>query len=277
VVDPGTASGMYSKGNREWHLVVEDAGLAELFARYIEHDRTNARLDADAGFAIAAPALPDLFVPIAGLMDEAESAALAPPRPVAPSRLPADGQPFEVRPLLSPDNYAARVTELIEGAEQRLYLQYSYINWSDRDHDARFRHLLEYLGELSWRDDFDLRVIVGSRDAAENVRELATNGWNEAVVRGQSRIHNKGIVADGKRVLVSSQNWSGDGFLRNRDAGLIVDHPEVASYYEQVFLHDWDQRSRPALREQLTAIVADAGAPTPPGMVRMRWQDYYED
>jgi hypothetical protein len=277
VGDPDTASGMYSKGNREWHLVVEDAPLAELFARYIEHDRSQARADADSGFMAPALPPPDLFVPIAELMGEAEAAALAAPVPVSPSRLPGDGQPYEVRPLLSPDNYAVRVTELIHGAEQRLYLQYSYITWTDADQDQQFRELLEYLAELSWRDDFDLRIIVGSRDAAAKVRILADNGLNEAVARGQSRIHNKGIVVDGQRVLVSSQNWSGDGFLRNRDAGLIVNNAEVASYYERVFLDDWNKRAKPALKEQLTAIVAGAGVPTPPGMLRMRWQDYYED
>ncbi len=42
------------------------------------------------------------------------------------------------------------------------------------------------------------------------------------------------------RVLVSSQNWSGDGFLRNRDAGLIVEDAEIAGYYEAIFLDDWN-------------------------------------
>lgn len=48
---------------------------------------------------------------------------------------------------------------------------------------------------------------------------------------------------DGKTVLVSSTNWSGDGVLRNRDAGLIIHNEEVAQYYLQVFLDDWDPRA----------------------------------
>ena len=40
--------------------------------------------------------------------------------------------------------------------------------------------------------------------------------------------------------MVSSQNWSADGTLRNRDAGLIIyDRPEAAHYFSQIFLHDW--------------------------------------
>ena len=53
-------------------------------------------------------------------------------------------------------------------------------------------------------------------------------------------MHNKGIIADGQRVLVSSQNWSTDGTLYNRDAGVIIEHPDAASYFQQIFLHDWD-------------------------------------
>jgi hypothetical protein len=278
VGDPTTASGMYSKGNREWHLIVNDGPLAKLFARYIEHDRAQAKRDAEENaFRVPAPPMPDLFVPMEELMLEAESAALAAPVPVGPRELPAGGAAFVVRPVLSPDNYATRVTELIKGATKRLFLQYSYINWTEAEQDQAFRDVLKYLGELSWRNDFELKVIVGSRDAAEKVRVLAENGWNEGVVAAQGRIHNKGIVADSRRVLVSSQNWSGDGFLRNRDAGLIVDDPEVAAYYEQVFTDDWNKRARPATDSRLTALVAAEGEPTPPGMVRMRWDDYYAD
>jgi phosphatidylserine/phosphatidylglycerophosphate/cardiolipin synthase-like enzyme len=40
-------------------------------------------------------------------------------------------------------------------------------------------------------------------------------------------------------VLVSSQNWSTDGTLYNRDAGVIIDNAQVAKYFEQIFEHDW--------------------------------------
>jgi phosphatidylserine/phosphatidylglycerophosphate/cardiolipin synthase-like enzyme len=116
-----------------------------------------------------------------------------------------------------------------------------------------------------------------SRDVKEKTRILAQNGWNEAVVRGQGRVHNKGIVVDGKRVLVSSQNWSGDGFLRNRDAGLIVDDEEIAGYYEAIFLDDWKKRARPPFADTPLAMIAREGERTPSGMVKMSWRDFYGD
>jgi PLD-like domain len=274
---PEDARGMYSKGNREWHVLVEHDEMSKLFARYIEHDRKTANSDARA--RVALPAFPDLFVPLAGLLRETEAAALATPVPVPPRLLPEEGGTFKVQPLLSPDNYAKRVKELIESATRRLYLQYSYITWSAAEKDRKFREVLEILAERSWRNpaEFDLRIIVNSRDAEQKVPVLAENGFNEAVFKAQSRIHNKGIVADGERVLVSSQNWSGDGFLRNRDAGLVIHHPEIAKYYEAVFLDDWDKRTTPALGGGLTATIALEGEPTPPGMVRMQWRDYFGD
>jgi hypothetical protein len=272
--DPASAGGMFSKGNREWHIIVDDEPLAKVFARYIKHDLTKAR--EDAAHAEEAIAHPDVFARLDDLMAGAAEAA-AVPVPVEPMRLPSTPRPVTVRPLLSPDNYAQRIDELIRSAERRLYLQYSYITWNDQPGDQAFRDVLLRLGELSWRADFELKVIMDSRDAKEKTRILAQNGWNEAVVRGQGRVHNKGIIVDGKRVLVSSQNWSGDGFLRNRDAGLIVDDEEIAGYYETLFLDDWNKRARPPLADPPLAMIARDAERTPSGMVRMSWRDFYGD
>jgi len=95
------------------------------------------------------------------------------------------------------------------------------------------------------------------------------------VFRSQRNVHNKGIVVDGETVLVSSANWSGDGVLRNRDAGLIIHDKEIAGYYQSVFLADWESRANAFIEDDPPVIVADAGAETPPGMVRMSWRDYY--
>jgi phosphatidylserine/phosphatidylglycerophosphate/cardiolipin synthase-like enzyme len=58
-------------------------------------------------------------------------------------------------------------------------------------------------------------------------------------VRIQNNCHNKGILIDGHITVVSSQNWSGAGVLRNRDAGVIVDNPDVNAYYLARFNYDW--------------------------------------
>ena len=79
------------------------------------------------------------------------------------------------------------------------------------------------------------------------LEQLRTMGLDVVTsVKIQRNVHNKGIVVDGATVLVSSQNWSADGTLHNRDArrekrrGVIIYHQEAAQYFQQVFLHDWE-------------------------------------
>ena len=67
-------------------------------------------------------------------------------------------------------------------------------------------------------------------------------------VKIQNNVHNKGVIADGQRVLVSSQNWSTDGTLYNRDAGVIIDSPDAAAYFQQIFQHDWDHLAKQKAR-----------------------------
>ena len=269
ISNPGR--GWFSKGNREWHVVVEDGPLAKLFERYIEHDKSESESDAALAVENDAPAFPDLFVPLQGLLSEA---ALAVQDPVPPESI-LTGPSVRVRPLLSPDNYARRISEWLRGAQESLDLQYSYITYSTRPEDAAFKALLDELGELSWRDDFTLRIIVASGND-DAIRVLGQNGFNEAVFKVQSKIHNKGIVRDGREVLISSQNWSGDGFLRNRDAGLIIEDREIAQYFARVFDDDWTLRSRPPFETAgLAAIIAPDDAVPPPGMVRMSWSDFF--
>ena len=47
-------------------------------------------------------------------------------------------------------------------------------------------------------------------------------------VRIQHNVHNKGIIVGGAAVLVSSQNWSADGTLYNRDADAIIYQQDAA-------------------------------------------------
>lgn len=276
---PAQAKGMYGKGNREWHVIVEDEELAKLFEKYIKHDRDDSEAEAEAGEEgveldeAAGPRLPDLFVPIDALFDADDVADT--PTPIAPEILPKRPATFDVAPVLTPDNYIERIMELLNSAERSIYLQYAYITFSDKDIDAKFTEMLQKLADLSNQSHFDMRIIVGSNGAADKIRKLVEAGFKETVFRSQSNIHNKGIVVDGKTVLVSSANWSGDGVLRNRDAGLIIFNEEIATYYQNTFLFDWENRASAFIEDDPPVMVAREDDETPAGMVRMSWRDYY--
>lgn len=276
IAEPSSANGMYSKGNREWHIVVEDQPLAKLFEDYIRYDRDQSEEEGTALAQEASLAMPDLFVPIEALSGD-NSLALANPRPVAPKRLPAQDRPVDVQPVLCPDNYIEQITKLVESARSSLYLQYSYITYSDAARDKPFQDLIDHIGTLSHKAGFDLRIIVGNNSAQEKVRKLVEAGFNERTIRVQSNIHNKGIIVDGRVVLVSSANWSSAGTLRNRDAGLIIYDAEVAQYYQEIFIDDWDERARSDFGQENSVQLAREGEPTPPGMARVRWVDYMQD
>jgi phosphatidylserine/phosphatidylglycerophosphate/cardiolipin synthase-like enzyme len=57
------------------------------------------------------------------------------------------------------------------------------------------------------------------------------------------QIHNKGVIVDGRHVLVSSINWNDNSPNFNREAGVIVSHPAAAAYFTQVFEADWEAAS----------------------------------
>jgi phosphatidylserine/phosphatidylglycerophosphate/cardiolipin synthase-like enzyme len=268
--------GMYGKGNREWHVIVEHEGLAQLFERYIKHDRDGSEAEAAEDREVRLVP-PDLFVPIDELVD-ATLIAEEGIQPIEPKLLPSDGRPVTIEPVLTPDNYIDKVFELISGAEQSVHMQFSYINYSNEAGDERFTEVLMKLGELSRQPGFDMRIILNSRDAVAQAQTLVQEAdfKDLTVFKGQANVHNKGIVVDGRSVLVSSANWSPAGALRNRDAGLIIHDPEIAAYFEGVFDFDWNNRANDIVVDR-TVMLARQGAPTPPGMVRISWQEYFDD
>jgi phosphatidylserine/phosphatidylglycerophosphate/cardiolipin synthase-like enzyme len=83
-------------------------------------------------------------------------------------------------------------------------------------------------------------AICSSYQKPADIEKLMDAGIPSSALRIQPHVHNKGMIVDHKTVVVSSQNWSADGTLRNRDAGLIIyDCPQAAQYFAKIFLHDW--------------------------------------
>jgi phosphatidylserine/phosphatidylglycerophosphate/cardiolipin synthase-like enzyme len=58
-----------------------------------------------------------------------------------------------------------------------------------------------------------------------------------------TNVHNKGMIIDNSSVLISSINWNENSLQYNREAGVIVQNPEVAKYFSDVFFHDWKLNS----------------------------------
>jgi FlaG/FlaF family flagellin (archaellin) len=51
--------------------------------------------------------------------------------------------------------------------------------------------------------------------------------------------HNKGIIVDGRMVLISSINYSDGSITANREAGVIILHEGIAQWYQEIYDFDW--------------------------------------
>lgn len=91
-------------------------------------------------------------------------------------------------------------------------------------------------------------------------------------INGLDKIHNKGVIVDGHKVLVSSVNWSLNSPLNNREVSLLFDHPDLGSYYTDVFMfatkdtHGYRDGSADFLSFRHYARSSDGGGFSPSGL-----------
>ena len=250
--------------NRDYHVVVHNAALAQCYAGFIEYDAT-------LGNDFAAPQIdeaPMLLVP-----DELEIEDFAPIKRFPP--LTVNGQ-VKVTPLLTPDKFPLFVNELLAAAGQRVWIQNQYIQPRDAGNNfPEFEKLIEVLGMLAQKPGFDLRLCLRGAEEADRDRLLAA-GIPPSRIRTQSICHAKLIVVDDDRVVVGSQNLSNDGFVANRDASLAFEHAGITAYFAGIFEEDW-QRASPIANNDAPAVrVAAAGELAPPGFTKVPWASVYD-
>jgi phospholipase D-like protein len=227
-------------GDRDWHVVVQQPQLAGVFEDYIQHDLTVAA----ANNGPAEQAGPPLTPPSPGSTETPDFATFFPPRTITGT--------VRITPLLTPDPgvYTSAVKALIASATQTLYLQFQYIELP-RQTDATSQAFVDLVQAVIDRQTVgvDVKIIMSEFETAGYLEQLQALGLNVVSnVKIQNNVHNKGIIADGQRVLVSSQNWSTDGTLYNRDAGVIIESADAAQYFQQIFQHDWDHLAKQKAR-----------------------------
>ena len=270
LVPPGNDSFLYRLGNREWHVIIEDEPLAQMYEKFIKYDMRKAR---EAGETESTPVFPDLLIPEGG--DELEAAVMQ-PHPFLPKTFATTGPPVRVKPLMSPDNYAPEILKLIQQAQHSLYLQFSYIR---QPATGAFDDIISAIAQ-KMAAGVDVKILVGSSQQADHSELLITRrGWKREQFRMQSsKLHNKGILIDGNIAVVGSNNWSSDGTQFNRDTSLVFFSRPIAQYYTDVFLFDWNNLSRPITRASgVTPVIAPESGPTPLGMVRIPWQAWFDE
>ena len=177
-----------------------------------------------------------------------------------------------VIPVLAPDT-SSQIADLINSAGESIEIEEAYItnetpftlnpylsaaiNASRRG--VRVRVLLDsYWYNIDGLNDNDEMVaLINHIGVTEHIplearcADLDTNRIEQ--------IHNKGVIVDGRKVLVSSINWNSNSPSFNREAGVIIDHPGVAQYFLGVFEDDWNPSTKlPGIKTDYLKIAAAA-------------------
>jgi V8-like Glu-specific endopeptidase len=278
-------------GNREWHVVIKNKTLAERFRNHIKQDFVRSH---DLGGGVlpkSMEAVGDIWVdvPIEEVLERR-----APSRVLKPRKF--DGT-IKVKPLLTPDGegavYSEAVLELIDSARESLLFQIPYIGMPPNPRSKRgfIDDLIKALAQ-KLKDLDDARLILRTGGNKLSAPTHAAWYFKSKGVEIASRVrqienhHTKGMIVDGKRVLIGSHNWSMPGVTLNRDASLIFDDPGLAAYYAEAFEIDWERANpiKPKRFVRPESVVAEAagvleavpGTSPPPGYRRVRLSELLE-
>jgi phosphatidylserine/phosphatidylglycerophosphate/cardiolipin synthase-like enzyme len=226
------------RSDRDWHVVIESPALAATFEAYLDHDFQQATLHKPGGTlatgAVAKQQMPELSSINAVAVGDFTFAAAK-----------TINEEVTITPLLTPDPgvYQGAILDLINLVQTSLYIQLQYIHPSTAAANAKFTDLIDAVAaQINAKKD--VKIILSEFQVEKGGLEaLQAAGVNLDNVKIQNNVHNKGFVFDNKKVVVSSMNWSGEGVLSNRDAGVIIENSTAAQYYTKIFLDDWNHHA----------------------------------
>ena len=238
-----------AKSDRDWHVIMENAKLAQTYEAFLKHDFDVASEEEGGANAELQSADDELQLP--DLLRASTKQGFEFHKP-----LRLQNEHMTITPLLTPDPgvYQAAMLNLVKSATTKLYIQLQYIHPSDKEDG--FKELIDALVEKI-AEGVDVRIILSQWQQTNGwLERLQAAGVDLAVVKIQNGVHNKGFVVDSKVVALGSQNWSDEGVLNNRDASVIIQNAKAAGYYEQIFTHDW---TRLAAQGHSSAAKATGG------------------
>jgi phosphatidylserine/phosphatidylglycerophosphate/cardiolipin synthase-like enzyme len=245
--------------DRDWHVIITDAGLAQTFSSYLNYDFNEAMKYQAPDQSAIAPAIAGAAIENAELKKQTNT---NPPASKAAGPLvnPVSAKTFKnvssfITPLLTPDviaatkqpQYLTNIINLIDSAQKSIYIQLQYIESSATDNtNAFYTNLLEAIAKKV-AAGLDVKLIESRQYGVKWIEKMKAGGVDlTANIALQYNVHNKGFVIDSKMVVVSSQNFSPAGVHDNRDAGVIIENEDIASYFESIFLSDWTNKTIPA-------------------------------
>jgi len=237
-------------GNRGWNVAIEDLDLAAYFEDLFEQDFNPLRRDSVPLSVFA----PNLYVSNDTASNETYRFAVPSSRFIGR---------FAVTPVIAPEHALREdaVLALIGSATMSLEVEEFYVSrrWAAGPNlyleaaidTARRGVSVRILLDGTWYN-VEGDDPVDNDDTAAYVNGIARREGiplEARVVEGDSRglakIHNKGILVDGRIAFVSSLNWNRNAATNNREVGLIVEGAEIVTPFRIAFEHDWSGGGRP--------------------------------
>ncbi len=239
-------------GNRGWGIIINNPNVTNYFSEVFVEDWKPVSRDSFS-FTTNDP----IFINKYG----------APPPDFVPDRTIPTGiylHPFDseiisgkfyVSPVLAPDTSLMQtksIIGMIKGAESSVYVEQLYIKEWGSPADPKPNPFLEAVINAS-RRGCEVKILLNPTYSFESnqatidyARSIATNeGLNldakfiDIENTGLNKTHNKGVIVDNSKVLISSINWNEHSPTNNREAGVIIENEDAAGFYTDVFLYDW--------------------------------------
>jgi phosphatidylserine/phosphatidylglycerophosphate/cardiolipin synthase-like enzyme len=200
---------------------------------------------------------------------------------------------FDIQPLLTPDRnshgqrmFMQNAIEMVQRGTQKIYLENQSFNLLADDNNDEFFEFLEALRDKQ-KAGVDVRIIFrdsrefgpgNERPQQKLLERLKDFGFNMDRIKVQKGCHTKGIIVDGKEVMLGSHNFTNMGSLFNRDASLLIRDQKVAEYFEQIFLFDWKTLAMQETDELVGGMrIAKPGEETPLGFRRVSLDELLGD
>ncbi|KAF5053266.1 Cardiolipin synthase B [anaerobic digester metagenome] len=225
------------QGNRGWGVVLDDPRVAAYFREVFAEDIGGRDIE-----------------PVTTVHPGAVETPSG--RGYAPRFTPAPFRDATVTAVLAPDT-ADQVTALVTSARSSILIEQAYIT---NESGTRLQRYLSAAVDAA-RRGVQVRVLLDSawfntEDEADNDEQVALINRIAAAeglplearlvdlqAHDLTKVHTKGVVVDGQRVLVSSINWNENSPSFNREAGVIVDDLATGAYFTAAFDSDWGSGS----------------------------------
>jgi len=239
-------------GNRGWGVIINNPNVTNYFCVVFREDGKPASKD-------SFPFTPD--DPIYGNRYGNPSPDFVPnwTIPTGNYSHPFDSEiiygEFNVSPVLAPDTSLMQtksIIGMIKGAESSVYVEQLYIKKWGTKADPQENPFLEAAINAS-RRGCEVKILLNPTYSFESnqatidyVKGIASDeGLNldakfiDIESTGLNKTHNKGVIVDRSKVLISSINWNEYSPTNNREVGLIIENEDVAGFYTGVFFYDW--------------------------------------